>query len=95
MIIGAALAATILHVGVARSDDPVCGDVNASGGVTSSDALAVLKKGVGQDVTLKCPPLSGSLRTGEIIAYGIGSDADVGGRDDASLYGQRRRHDHR
>jgi hypothetical protein len=33
---------------------PVCGDVNDSGTVNTSDALAVLRKGVGQQVTLDC-----------------------------------------
>lgn len=33
---------------------PLCGDVNASSSVTSSDALLVLKKGVGQAVKLDC-----------------------------------------
>jgi len=33
---------------------PVCGDVNSNGSISSSDALLVLKKGVGQAVTLQC-----------------------------------------
>ncbi|HEY2774820.1 MAG TPA: DUF1566 domain-containing protein [Candidatus Binatia bacterium] len=32
----------------------VCGDVNETGTITSSDALLVLKKGVGQNVSLSC-----------------------------------------
>jgi hypothetical protein len=34
--------------------DPVCGDVNDSGSVNTSDALLTLRKGVGQQVTLDC-----------------------------------------
>lgn len=34
--------------------EPLCGDVNSSSTVNSSDALLVLRKGVGQDITLKC-----------------------------------------
>lgn len=34
--------------------EPLCGDVNASSTVNSSDALLVLRKGVGQNITLKC-----------------------------------------
>lgn len=33
---------------------PVCGDVNKSGSVNTSDALLVLRKGVGQTITLDC-----------------------------------------
>ena len=34
--------------------DPICGDVNVSLDVTTSDALAVLKKAVGQSIQLQC-----------------------------------------
>ena len=33
---------------------PICGDVNVSGDVTTSDALAVLRKSVGQPLFLQC-----------------------------------------
>jgi len=42
---------------MARADlpeSPVCGDVNDNGQVNAGDALLVLKKGVGQPVTLNC-----------------------------------------
>lgn len=57
------LAAAMLLVlpGAAAAGPAVCGDVNASGTVTSSDALSVLKKAVGQPVMLacaSCPALS-------------------------------------
>lgn len=63
MTILAALAAVILSTGVARAADPVCGDVNGSGTVSTGDALAVLKFGVGQQVALQCAPPSLVLQT--------------------------------
>jgi hypothetical protein len=42
-----------------------CGDVNDSGTVTSSDALAVLRKSVGQGVDLVCPAPGELLRTAQ------------------------------
>ncbi len=47
-------AAVLLHAGVTLAADPVCGDVNDSGTVSSTDALLVLRKGVGQDISLSC-----------------------------------------
>src|SRR5690348_13081450 len=38
--------------------EPLCGDVNTSGTVSSSDALLVLKNAVGQPVELECPPFA-------------------------------------
>ncbi len=38
----------------AEDTPSICGDVNANGTVTSGDALAVLRKSVGQNVTLGC-----------------------------------------
>src|SRR5690348_4704480 len=35
-------------------DSPICGDVDDSGNVNTSDALLVLRKGVGLDVDLPC-----------------------------------------
>ncbi|HEY2773862.1 MAG TPA: DUF1566 domain-containing protein [Candidatus Binatia bacterium] len=43
---------------------PVCGDVNHSGNLTATDALAVLRASVGQPVKLDCPPPGGPLVTG-------------------------------
>jgi len=42
-------------VGASVCELCVC-DVNGSGEVTASDALAVLQAAVGLDVTLDCPP---------------------------------------
>lgn len=42
-------------VGAARASD-VCGDLNDSGNVNTSDALVLLKSAVGQDVELICEP---------------------------------------
>jgi hypothetical protein len=42
-------------VGTSACDDCVC-DVNGSGGVTASDALAVLRAAVGDVGGLGCPP---------------------------------------
>ena len=39
---------------LALATAPVCGDVNATNSVNTTDALLVLKKGVGQDLTLNC-----------------------------------------
>lgn len=55
--LAAALAAAVVLAGNAGAFDdpvPVCGDVNDSGAVTSSDALAVLKVAVGQPNNLDC-----------------------------------------
>lgn len=52
MTIAALLAAT---AGAARAGTAaLCGDINESGSITSSDALSVLKKAVGQPVDLQC-----------------------------------------
>lgn len=50
----AALAAILLFAATALAEDPICGDVNDSGSVSSGDALLVLRKGVGQPVDLDC-----------------------------------------
>jgi hypothetical protein len=46
---------------VPAAAEPVCGDVNNSSTVTSSDALLVLRKGVGQNVTLDCSAFTGRI----------------------------------
>ncbi|MFN2378168.1 MAG: hypothetical protein ABR538_16675 [Candidatus Binatia bacterium] len=46
----AATAALVLALAGPAAAENVCGDVNASGTVTSGDALLVLRKAVGQDV---------------------------------------------
>jgi hypothetical protein len=55
-IVGAALTAIVLVAAPPSfAADPVCGDVNQSDTVTSSDALLVLRDAVGQPVELQCP----------------------------------------
>jgi hypothetical protein len=49
-----ALAVLVLSAGAASAADPVCGDVNDSSSVSSTDALLVLRKSVDQPVTLDC-----------------------------------------
>ncbi|HEY2773719.1 MAG TPA: DUF1566 domain-containing protein [Candidatus Binatia bacterium] len=55
----------------------VCGDVNDNGKVTSADALAVLRKAVGQSVELICAQSSTPAQTGETVSHGPGSDGNV------------------
>jgi hypothetical protein len=52
---GDALRVLRTGVGTAECDDCIC-DVDASGSIAASDALAVLRKAVGQQVELECPP---------------------------------------
>ncbi|HEY2773388.1 MAG TPA: DUF1566 domain-containing protein [Candidatus Binatia bacterium] len=66
---------------MALSADPVCGDVNSSGKVTSSDALLVLKDAVGQPVALECP------RCGDGTIDAI-EDCDVGNLNGATCVTQ-------
>lgn len=65
----AALAAILLNASAVLAADPVCGDVNKSGTVTSGDALLVLRGAVGQPVQLQCPPPSLPLQTGQTTCY--------------------------
>jgi hypothetical protein len=48
-----ALAIHFWTAGIAVAE-PLCGDVNDSGGVNATDALLVLRKGVGLNVTIPC-----------------------------------------
>jgi len=55
-----------------------CGDVNDSNGVTAGDALAVLKRAVGLEVSLTCTcnggeecPLGGSTQTGQTMCWNM------------------------
>jgi len=68
-----ALAAWSTSAGAAE----VCGDVNDSGEVSATDALLVLRKGVGQDVNLQCGPSAQALATGQTQSYGNGTDGDL------------------
>lgn len=78
-----ALAAAIagvssLALATAWASGPLmCGDVNGSGGVTTGDALLVLKKAVGQQVDLLCAAGAVVLKTGQTASYGAGTDGAV------------------
>jgi hypothetical protein len=65
--IAASLALTATLATVAHAA-PVCGDVNDNDSVTSSDALAVLRYSVGQQVDLICPDF--------LAHYGFETDRD-------------------
>jgi hypothetical protein len=72
------------------SNEPVfpnsCADVNASDSITAPDALAILRKSVGQDIDLTCILRSATLATGQTDCYseagvvipcaGTGQDAE-------------------
>lgn len=45
----------------AAGQKPICGDVNDSNSINTSDALLVLKKGVGQPLTLSCTAYQDSI----------------------------------
>jgi hypothetical protein len=69
-----------------------CGDVNASGSVTSGDALLVLKKAVGQGVTVQCPvtgsgAAAGIIKTGQTTCFDSDGNAAgcAGTRQDGEL----------
>src|SRR5690348_7136963 len=62
-VVVAALVSIVFCTGTAGAQ-PVCGDVNDNGSVTSSDSLAVLRAAVGQPVDLICDAC-GSLCAGD------------------------------
>jgi hypothetical protein len=70
------VALLVSQASTAQSANP-CGDVNDSGTVTASDALAVLGEAVGQDSALVCPAPSTPLSTGQMLSYGPGDDGDL------------------
>jgi len=84
-ILSAALIGLLAISVQSHAADAVCGDVNANGTLTTADALAVLKRAVGQPVTLQCPAPATPLEsgqsecfneTGEVInCAGTGQDA--------------------
>lgn len=55
--------------------EPLCGDVNETGTVTSSDALLVLKDAVGQPVILACPAFAMSPVCGNTNSE-VGEECD-------------------
>jgi len=61
-----------------------CGDLDGSGTVAASDALVLLKKAVGQDVSLSCPSCTTTTTTGSTTTTTIDKPAGCGnGRLDA------------
>jgi len=48
-----------------------CGDLDDNGEITAVDALRLLRAGVGEPVTLLCPPMAqcGQCTTGEDVCY--------------------------
>jgi hypothetical protein len=71
---GTILGVLLLGGHDASAADPVCGDVNMSSTVTSSDALLVLRKSVDQPVTLDCSafeqqPPAQTLKTGSSTGF--------------------------
>ncbi|HXC51607.1 MAG TPA: DUF1566 domain-containing protein [Candidatus Limnocylindrales bacterium] len=71
------LPATIVLMAAVASAAPLCGDVNKSATVTSSDALAVLKAAVGADVSLQCSSCGDGL-------INPGEDCEAGSLEDAT-----------
>ncbi|HXC53608.1 MAG TPA: DUF1566 domain-containing protein [Candidatus Limnocylindrales bacterium] len=67
-------AGVLLTASTSAMAAAACGDVNANGTVTSSDALAVLKEAVGQPVNLQCGAPAQPLKTGDTINRGSRSD---------------------
>lgn len=82
-----AVLAFLLSAGLAYAADPVCGDVNASGAVSATDALLVLKAGVGVDVYLSCPGSNGLAQTGQTTCSNISGEPQTcqGTRQDGEL----------
>lgn len=82
-----AVAALALFAGTAAADGSTCADVNGSGGATTSDALLILRKSVGQDVAIVCPAPATPLRTGQTTCSNVLGDpqACAGSRQDADL----------
>jgi hypothetical protein len=70
--------------GVAGAVPAVCGDVNGSNTVTSSDALSVLKKAVGQPVMLSCPACP-ALLVGEPVCGDVNASGTVTSSDALSI----------
>ncbi len=74
ILIAAFVAIVALPTVQARAADPICGDVNTSGTVTTADALSVLKRAVGQPVALQCPAAATPLESGQSQCFNEGGD---------------------
>ncbi len=68
-------------------EPPVCGDVERNYSLTASDALRILRRAVGQEVEIICPPSATPLRTGQTTCYDAGGTPQqcAGTRQDADL----------
>ncbi len=71
------MLAAMMFTSALASASSICGDVNGSGSVTATDALAVLRSAVGQTIELLCAPPAGLLKTGQTTSYGAGTDGDL------------------
>lgn len=96
------LSALLVPAVAARAEAPVCGDVNDNGSINTTDALLVLKKGVGQPIDLVCTAYDeqyeacqgeldqcmGAPRCGNGLVED-GEDCDLGdpGKDDCESLG--------
>ncbi|RMD86107.1 MAG: DUF1566 domain-containing protein, partial [Candidatus Dadabacteria bacterium] len=73
LVVGAQITATAAATGQTLE----CGDFNASGAITATDALSALQKAVGiQGVELWCPS-SAFPASGQVASAGPGSDGDL------------------
>jgi hypothetical protein len=63
---------------LATGQKPICGDVNNSNSINTSDALLVLKKGVGQPITLACTAYQDSIDTCQDALLSCQSSAGCG-----------------
>lgn len=75
-IFSVAALALLLGAGPSRAE-VLCGDVNDSGKLTSSDALSILRGAVGLEVDLLCEPRAKPQVTGQTDSFGSGSDGEV------------------
>lgn len=80
-------AAVVCTANRATADTPVCGDVNRTSSVTSTDALLILRRAVGQEVDILCPGVAAPLKTGQTSCYDPAGDpvSCTGRTQDASL----------
>lgn len=72
--IPALVATGLLAIALPAQAAPECGDLNASGSVTTSDAQLLLRGAVGQSVDLQCAPPAQPAKTGDTTSYGSKSD---------------------
>lgn len=83
----AAVAALFVSPSNAAAAGSTCADVNRSGTATTSDALLILRRAVGQDVAIDCPAPATPLRTGQTTCSNAAGAPQTcaGSRQDADL----------